>query len=259
MSKPLPHLLLLVITLILCGQAHGRYKVLDGRLDLVSDGVHRFGTSSSSSSYLTLNRPRALARDSRPRGHRRLFLPILGALPDAMLILVSGLSGSTETAQSQVSVGMGLLAGSTVMLITVVWASCVIIGKCDIEDNVAINKKDTKGFSLTGSGVSTDQLTRYSAIIMAVSVIPFIVVQLPQLLSSTSARRWAVLIALILSLALLISYCMYQIYQPWIQFRRLAYAKHKHVISGLLQHLKNRALGKLLADDGEPDENVIKG
>lgn len=63
---------------------------------------------------------------------------------------VSGLSGSTDTAQSQVSVGMGLLAGSTVMLITVVWASCVIIGKCDIEDNVAIDKRDTKGFSLTG-------------------------------------------------------------------------------------------------------------
>ena len=47
-----------------------------------------------------------------------LLLPILGALPDAMLILVSGLSGSTEIAQSQVYVGMGLLAGSTVMLLS---------------------------------------------------------------------------------------------------------------------------------------------
>ncbi|KAK1285299.1 hypothetical protein QJS10_CPB20g01955 [Acorus calamus] len=45
-----------------------------------------------------------------------LFLPILGALPDALLILVSGLSGSPETAQKQVLIGMGLLAGSTVML-----------------------------------------------------------------------------------------------------------------------------------------------
>ena len=49
-----------------------------------------------------------------------LFLPILGALPDAMLILVSRLSGSTETAQSQVSIGMGLLAGSTLMLFTII-------------------------------------------------------------------------------------------------------------------------------------------
>ncbi|PRQ31084.1 putative sodium/calcium exchanger membrane region, EF-hand domain pair [Rosa chinensis] len=187
-----------------------------------------------------------------------LFLPILGALPDAMLILVSGLSGSTETAQDQVSVGMGLLAGSTVMLITVVWGSCVFIGKCDIENNIAVDNKDTKKLSLTGSGVTTDTLTKYSAIIMAVSVIPFIVVQLPQLLSSTYLRQLAVLIGLVLSLALLISYCMYQVFQPWIQRRRLAYAKHKHVISGLLKDLKKRALGRLLHDNGELNEEVAE-
>ncbi|KAM5586191.1 sodium/calcium exchanger NCL [Rosa sericea] len=186
-----------------------------------------------------------------------LFLPILGALPDAMLILVSGLSGSTETAQDQVSVGMGLLAGSTVMLITVVWGSCVFIGKCDIENNIAVDNKDTKKLSLTGSGVTTDIWTSYSAIIMAVSVIPFIVVQLPQLLSSTYLRQLAILIGLVFSLGLLISYCMYQVFTPWIQRRRFAYAKHKHVISGLLKQLKMRALGKLLDDNGELDEGVI--
>lgn len=63
---------------------------------------------------------------------------------------VSGLSGSVNTAQSQVSVGMGLLAGSTVMLLTVIWGTCVIVGKCDIEFSVAIDGKDTKGFSLSG-------------------------------------------------------------------------------------------------------------
>lgn len=63
---------------------------------------------------------------------------------------VSGLSGSTETAQSQVSVGMGLLAGSTVMLLTLAWGTCIIVGKCDIENSIAIDNTDTKGFSLTG-------------------------------------------------------------------------------------------------------------
>lgn len=63
---------------------------------------------------------------------------------------VSGLSGSTATAQSQVSVGMGLLAGSTVMLLTIIWGTCVIVGKCDLVDSVAQDGKDTKGFSLTG-------------------------------------------------------------------------------------------------------------
>ncbi|CBI20221.3 sodium/calcium exchanger NCL [Vitis vinifera] len=187
-----------------------------------------------------------------------LLLPILGALPDAMLILVSGLSGSTETAQSQVSVGMGLLAGSTVMLLTIIWGTCVIVGKCDLQDSVAKDSQDTKGFSLTGSGVSTDIWTSYAAIIMVISVIPFIIVQLPQVLHSTSARRLAVLIALIVSLILLITYCLYQVFVPWIQKRRLAYAKHKHVISGLLKHLRKRALGKLLTEEGEPNEEIIR-
>ncbi|CAM8896745.1 unnamed protein product [Rhodiola kirilowii] len=187
-----------------------------------------------------------------------LFLPILGALPDAMLILVSGLSGSTSTAQEQVSVGMGLLAGSTTMLLTLVWGSCVLIGKCDIENGVAVDSKDTKGFNITQSGVSTDIWTSYAARIMVVSVIPFIIVQIPQMLNSSSGSRLAVLAALIVSVALLISYCVYQVFQPWIQRRKLAFAKHKHVISGLLQHFKMRALGRLLTEEGEPNIEVIE-
>lgn len=46
-----------------------------------------------------------------------LLLPILGAVPDAAIILVSGL-GDPKQAQAQVSVGLGTLAGSTVMLLT---------------------------------------------------------------------------------------------------------------------------------------------
>ncbi|PSR96389.1 Vacuolar cation/proton exchanger like [Actinidia chinensis var. chinensis] len=187
-----------------------------------------------------------------------LFLPILGALPDAMLILVSGLSGTSETAQSQVSVGMGLLAGSTVMLLTLIWGTCVIVGKCDLQDSIAVDGKDTKGFSLTDSGVSTDIWTSYVARIMAISIIPFLVVQIPQVMHSTSGKHLAVLIALIASLLLLISYFLYQVFQPWIQRRRLAYAKHKHVISGILGHLKKQTLGRLLRDDGKPNEEMIE-
>ncbi|KAH6835488.1 sodium/calcium exchanger family protein / calcium-binding EF hand family protein [Perilla frutescens var. hirtella] len=187
-----------------------------------------------------------------------LFLPMLGALPDAMLILVSGLSGSTEVAQSQVSVGMGLLAGSTVMLLTLAWGTCVIVGKCDIENSVAIDSKDTKGFSLTGSGISTDVWTSYAGIIMAISVIPFVVVQLPQVLNINSGRHLVVLIALIVSVLVLISYCLYQVFQPKIQKRRLAYVKHKHVMAGLLKHWNTSALGELSTEDGKPNEEALK-
>ncbi|KAK4851295.1 hypothetical protein QYF36_013918 [Acer negundo] len=230
-----------------------------------------------------------------------LSLPIFGDLPGAMIIFVSGLSESKEVAQSQVAIGMGMLAGSTIMLITVIWGSCVIVGKC--------------------SGVSTDLWTCYAARIMAISVIPFIVVQLPQLLNSNSAKRLAILIALIVSVSLLISFCVCQantgprnghqlaifiiarlkkveipfaklkqgkdwelvdsktmkkhrlnnrlnqlstpchgqkVFQKKFQKRRIAYAKHRHVISGILKHLSQRALGRLLNDQGEPNIDVIK-
>ncbi|KAL8141268.1 hypothetical protein V2J09_007289 [Rumex salicifolius] len=186
-----------------------------------------------------------------------LFLPVLGALPDALLILVSGLSGSTSTAQSQVSVGMGLLAGSTVMLLSIIWGSCVLVGKCDIEGSRAIDGTDTRGFNLTKSGVSTDIWTTYAAMIMAISVIPFLVVQIPQSFTSSSGQSLAVLIGLILSLAFLLTYCLYQIFQPWIQKRRLEYIKHKRYVSGFIGRLKMHALGRLTDANGKLNDNVI--
>ncbi|CAL9199547.1 sodium/calcium exchanger NCL1-like isoform X2 [Musa acuminata AAA Group] len=188
-----------------------------------------------------------------------LFLPILGALPDAMLILVSGLSGSKETAQSQVLIGMGLLAGSTVMLLTLLWGSCVVVGKCDLSDSsTSVDLQDTRGFSLFASGISTDVQTSYAARIMAISVVPFIIVQLPRVFKFPSGQRLAVLVALIVAIALLLSYCLYQVLQPWIQRRRLEFAKHRLVMSGILKHVHTQSLGHLMDDYGKPNLHVIK-
>ncbi|KAF0934484.1 hypothetical protein E2562_025561 [Oryza meyeriana var. granulata] len=188
-----------------------------------------------------------------------LFLPILGALPDALLILFSGLSGTKEVAQSQVLIGMGLLAGSTVMLLTLLWGSCVVVGKCDLsEDSTAIDSRDTKSFSLLGSGVSTDKQTSYAARIMAISVLPFIIVQIPKIFKLHSGHQITVLIGLIVAALLLLSYCLYQIFQPWIQRRRLEYSRLKHVMSGLLRHAQMHAFGRLLDDEGRPNVSVIE-
>ncbi|ONK66749.1 uncharacterized protein A4U43_C06F11550 [Asparagus officinalis] len=188
-----------------------------------------------------------------------LFLPILGALPDAMLILVSGLSGTKEEAQKQVLIGIGLLAGSTVMLLTLLWGTCVVVSKCDLSENsTSVDSQDTKGFSLFGSGTTTDLQTTYAARIMAISIVPFIIVQLPRVFKFPSGQRLMVLVALIVSVALVLSYCLYQVCQPWIQKRRIAYAKHKHVISGILQHAEMEGLGRLLTSDGEPNIPAIK-
>lgn len=62
-----------------------------------------------------------------------------------------------------------------------------------------------------GSGVTTDIWTSYAGIIMAISVIPFLIVQLPQILHITNGRHLTVLISLLVSASLLIAYCMYQV------------------------------------------------
>lgn len=58
-----------------------------------------------------------------------IVLPLLGAVPDSAIIIVSGLGAD---AQSKLSVGMGTLAGSTIMLLTAAWAGSLAIGKCDL-------------------------------------------------------------------------------------------------------------------------------
>eukprot|EP01062_Namystynia_karyoxenos_P008972 TRINITY_DN1316_c0_g1_i1.p1 TRINITY_DN1316_c0_g1~~TRINITY_DN1316_c0_g1_i1.p1 ORF type:complete len:627 (+),score=251.81 TRINITY_DN1316_c0_g1_i1:96-1883(+) len=57
-----------------------------------------------------------------------VILPILGAVPDGAIILFSGAS------QSQLAVGVGALAGSTIMLLTIPWALATIAGRVRVED-----------------------------------------------------------------------------------------------------------------------------
>ena len=111
-----------------------------------------------------------------------LVLPILGALPDAAMIVVSGMGGTVQAAQEQVAVGIGTLAGSTVMLLSIAWGGSLILGRCDIVQGRAKDKTLTKGWqpgarltlrwleaTLTQTGVSTDKATRVNAYIMIAS------------------------------------------------------------------------------------------
>ena len=73
------------------------------------------------------------------------------------MILVSGL-GDKATAQKQISVGMGTLAGSTVLLLTVVWGVSLVVGRVDLVTSptchglVANSEIRCTGYSLTKQG-----------------------------------------------------------------------------------------------------------
>ena len=58
-----------------------------------------------------------------------IILPIVGVVPDGIMILLSGLG---ENAQTEVSVGIGALAGSTVMLLTIAWFSVILGGRVSL-------------------------------------------------------------------------------------------------------------------------------
>lgn len=49
-----------------------------------------------------------------------------------------------------------------------------------------------------------------------------------------------------------------QVFQPWIQQRRLAYAKRKHIISGILIAAQRTGLGQLMNEDGSPNKDVLR-
>jgi hypothetical protein len=53
--------------------------------------------------------------------------------------------------------------------------------------------------------------TSYAARLMAISLIPFVIVQFPVMLRSHHGKRLAVLLALIVSFLLVLSYCVYQV------------------------------------------------
>lgn len=59
--------------------------------------------------------------------------------------------------------------------------------------------------------MSTDVWTCYAARIMVLSIVPIVIVQLPNVLNTTSISRVTVLISLIVSISLVIAYSIYQV------------------------------------------------
>lgn len=71
------------------------------------------------------------------------MLPVLGAVPDGAIVLFSGMG---ENAPTQIVVGVGALAGSTIMLLTIPWVLATYSGRVDmpetsLEDDIGGYKK----------------------------------------------------------------------------------------------------------------------
>ena len=60
-----------------------------------------------------------------------VVLPVLGAVPDGAIVLFSGM-GPRDQVEQQVAVGIGALAGSTIMLLTIPWCLSIFAGRVDL-------------------------------------------------------------------------------------------------------------------------------
>ncbi|KAL0399440.1 UNVERIFIED_CONTAM: Sodium/calcium exchanger NCL [Sesamum radiatum] len=148
---------------------------------------------------------------------------VIGSLPEALILLASGLSSSDEIAQECVLTGVGLLAGSSILLLTIIWGTCIILGSQSFSSHLHSNLSDNKKynplerllFSLwPGHGVVTDLGTSYTSRIMLLSVIPLVMIQIPRIFSLSYAPGEGifVLITLVVSIMFLLCYFFYQIY-----------------------------------------------
>ncbi len=84
-----------------------------------------------------------------------IVLPVLGAVPDGMMVLFSGL-GSRMDAQEQLAVGIGALAGSTIMLLTIPWFLAIYGGRVSMvkgKPNYTGKPKLLPGDGLTSTAV----------------------------------------------------------------------------------------------------------
>ncbi|XP_065890045.1 uncharacterized protein [Dysidea avara] len=154
-----------------------------------------------------------------------VVLPLLGAVPDSAMIVFSGMGGTKEQAQQQIDVGMGTLAGSTIMLLTIPWLGSLILGRVDIINGQGRDKQCSP-FTLSSlwkQGITVLPDVTRSAIVMLITMLPYFIVQGadwhygPTKPSSgdPDPKKYikdAALVTGILSLILFVLYLVYQVY-----------------------------------------------
>jgi Ca2+-binding EF-hand superfamily protein len=121
-----------------------------------------------------------------------VVLPLLGAVPDGAIILFSGL-GSLEDAQETLSVGVGALAGSTIMLLTVPFALSVYGGRVDLDANGVpdylvkpkLSTKTSWKAEFTKTGVTLSDAVHHGGVLMALTTVPYFLIQVPASIYAT--------------------------------------------------------------------------
>ena len=111
-----------------------------------------------------------------------VILPLLGAVPEGVMVIMSG-SGTHNEVLNRLKIGIGTIAGSTIFLLTLPWFAAVWYGRVCVQHGRAQYSADLKGrwrdLPFLEGGVGISDTVRRSAKIMMVTTSVYIVVQLP--------------------------------------------------------------------------------
>lgn len=108
-----------------------------------------------------------------------IVLPILGAVPDGMMMFFSGFGPG---AQAGISVGVGALAGSTVMLLTIPWVIAIIAGRVPLGENGEADygrKAETDTTPYLQTGISYTNAIPKAAKTMLLTTMLYFIIQIP--------------------------------------------------------------------------------
>ena len=172
-------------------------------------------------------------------------LPVLGAVPDGAIMLFSGL-GSVEEAQENLAVGVGALAGSTIMLLTIPFALSLYAGRVDLKANGDANYgrkpklSAARALSLSGCGVQPGAQVRSGAVVMCLTCCSYGIIQGPAFLLagddaaavSRGEHVWA-LAGLVCTLGGFVAYLVYQVRSTDVDAAKQL--KQESLIKGMVQ------------------------
>ncbi|KAL7452391.1 hypothetical protein ACHAWC_007746 [Mediolabrus comicus] len=214
-----------------------------------------------------------------------VVLPFLGAVPDGTIMLFSGL-GDVEKAQETLSIGVGALAGSTIMLLTVPWAFSVYAGRVDFvgEDGVPTasgepiyKQPKLTSASFSNTGVALTNEVHLGAKMMLLTTIPYFLIQIPAFFLSgdretvsEGEKNWA-MAGFVLCVSFFIFYLYTQVKMSkdtTHKLRRMAVIKEtlkKGVVSlsGALQeeviHLEKKEVKRRASLTAETENSPLTG
>jgi len=179
-----------------------------------------------------------------------VVLPILGAVPDGMIVLFSGLG---DDAQNELQVGIGALAGSTIMLLTIPWFASLLAGRVSLDENgQGLYKKKEKlidpKWSLFRTGTNVKPGLKYSAYAMIITSISYLLIQGPAFRyafrkgeegssesesesiasSEIEAEHWFALAGFLSSFIMFIGYLAYQVFTANSESKKDKIAQVQH-------------------------------